>query len=452
MRTLLPVTMLLAACGPLVLAACGPTANLDLTLTQSEAIPTVFTAALDGEASGLDAAWVEYGLGDAYDMAAPLDVEAELPWVRPLLGMKPASEYQARIAVEIDGTVHTGSGHDMTTGLVPSGYPDLTLERGDGDSFDGFLVAGIVGTATAAVILDEDGEYVWWYEPEGISQVGRTVLSRDGSAMLAIDLNAMGQEDSHMVRIAPDGGSVETTSLPYAHHELYEHEDGTIATLAHDPQDVDGTRINGDSIVELAPDGTITVIWSCWDTQDLLPYSPTGDEGAPPNAWPHANALDYLADEDAYLLSLLYEDTILRIDRATGAVDWIMGGDYSDFELEGGGTEIFERTHQMHHLGDSMVVFVNGDTQGGVSRAIEYAVDEQSFEVEPLWEYWSDPSLTCISLGDVHRFDSGNTLITYSYSGQIQEVTPEGEPTWILSASAGGVIGYTTPIEDLYGE
>jgi hypothetical protein len=443
MRSLIPVALLLAA--------CGPTANLDLALVRSEAIPTVFTATLDGEASGLDAAWVEYGLGDTYDMVAPLDVTATLPWEVTLLGMKPASEYEARIAVQIDGEVHTGRGHSATTGMVPSGFPDLTLERGEGESFEGFLVAGIVGTATAATMLDEDGAYVWWYQPVDLAQVGRTVLARDGQAMLAIDLNAMGQEDSHMVRIALDGSGTETTSLPWAHHDLFEHEDGTIAYLAHDPMNVDGTEISGDSIVELAPDGTTTVIWSCWDTTDLLPYS-GASAGDPPGEWPHANALDYLPDEDAYLVSLLYEDTILRIDRATGAIDWIMGGDHSDFELVGGGTELFERTHQLHRLEDSIVVFVNGDTQGGISRAVEYAVDEQSFEVETLWDYWSDPSMNCISLGDVHRFDSGNTLITYSYSGQIREVTPEGEPTWILSASAGGVIGYVTPVEDLYGE
>ncbi len=57
-----------------------------------------------------------------------------------------------------------------------------------------------------------------------------------------------------------------------------------------------------------------------------------------------------------------------------------------------------------------------------------------------------------MSLGDVHRFDSGNTLITYSYNGQIQEVTPGGEPVWTLTASAGGVISYVTPVESLYAE
>ena len=253
-----------------------------------------------------------------------------------------------------------------------------------------------------------------------------------------------------MIRVSLDGSEVESTPLDLAHHEILEHQDGTVAYLAHDPMEIDGTEVNGDSIQELNPDGSTTVIWSAWDTLDQLAYNPA--DGGPNGEWPHANALDYLPEDDAYLVSFLYLDAIVRIDRASGEIDWIMGGDDSDFELASGGTDIFDRTHQMHRLDDSLLVFVNGAQQGGSSYAVEYAMDEQNLEVEPVWEYWSDPDLNCISLGDVHRFDSGNTLITYSYSGQIQEVTPEGEPNWVLSTNAGSVFGYTIPVEDLYAE
>ncbi len=427
--------------------ACGPAASLDLDLSQSELVPTVFTATLDGEASGLEDAWVEFGLDDAFDQVAPLDVDAALPWSVPLLGMKSGSAYQARIAVQVDGEVHTGRGHDITTGSVPAEFPDWTLDRREGEAMDSLMVAGIVGNANAAVVLDTDGDYVWWVEPEGVDQVGRTIPSRDGSSLLMVDLNANAMEAGSMVRVSLDGTDNETISLPNAHHELYEHEDGTIAYLANDPAVVGGEEITGDSIVERAPDGTTTVIWSAWDTQDRLPYEAGGGQ---PGHWPHANALEYLPDEDAYLVSLLFLDTILRIDRGTGSLDWIMGGEYSDFELVGGGTDLFERTHQMHWQGDSIVVFVNGDAQGGESRIVEYAVDEDAFEVELLWDYWPDPGLSCVSLGGVQRLDSGNTLATFSYSGEIHEVTPDGEASWTMSASAGGVIGYVTPVDSLY--
>jgi hypothetical protein len=435
-------------CLPLLfLAACGPIAQLDLELVQSEVIPTVFSATLDGEASGLEAVWIEYGLDGAYDLRAPIDHEAALPWGVELLGMKPGQDYQARTAVQIDGEVHTGSAHTITTGMVPAAYPDLSLERGEGESFAGYLVTSVVGHPASPVILDQDGDYVWWYE-SGVETAGRSVLSRDGGAMLSLELNSNGDQAGALYRIALDGSAVESTPLDWAHHDFYEHQDGRVAYLAHDPLEIDGVDVTGDRIMELLPDGSTQEIWSCWDSEDQIPYD--AGQGGPRGEWPHANALEYLPEEDAYLVSFLYLDAIARIDRATGTVDWVMGGEHSEFELVDGGTDIFERTHGMHWLEDSLLVFVNGDAQGGVSRPLELSVDEEAMLVEPRWEYWSDPSMSCVSLGDVARLDSGDTLVTYSYSGQLQQVSPAGEPVWSLSASAGGVIGYTTPVADLY--
>jgi len=435
----------------LTLAACGPTADLDLGLVQSEAIPTVFTASVEGEASGLDAAWVEFGLDGDFTHQAPLDLDSGPPWEVELLGMKPGSDYEVRISVELDGEPYTGRSHTASTGMVPSDFPDLTVERSGGESFEGFLFTSILGNSSAAVILDADGDYVWWYQPEDTEMVGRSFPSRDGSSVLTMNLNSSGFQDGSIFKVSNDGTVLESTDLDYAHHDIYEHSDGTIAYLATDPATVDGDEISGASIVELNPDGSTTVIWSIWDHPDRLPYS-ASSSGGPPTEWPHANALDYLPDEDVYLIGFLTLDAIAQVDRASGALDWIMGGDHSDFQLPDGGTDLFERTHQLHWLDDSVLVFVNGPVSGGESYAVEYAVDEENLEVELIWDYWSDPSFSCVSLGDVHRFDSGNTLITYSYNGVIQEVTPEGEPVWTLTTSVGGVISYVTPVESLYGD
>ncbi len=430
------------------LSACAPGVDLDLDLTQSEAIPTVFTATVDGEASGLDGAWVEYGLGGEFGLQAPLDLDAELPWEVELLGMKPGVEYQARIAVELDGESFSGRAHTVTTGLAPADLPNLVLERGEGESFEGFLVTSVVGNSTAAVILDQDGDYVWWSQPDGLDMVGRTVLSRDRSELISMELNPNGDQAGAFARISLDGTQEAVQGVDWMHHDFHEHEDGTIAFLAKDPQSVGGATVKGASIQELGPDGEITTVWSIWDDPDRIPYDEAGGQMA--GEWPHANALAYLPDEDAYLIGFLFLDAIARVDRASGTLDWVMGGAYSDFTTASGSTDLFERTHHMNWLDGNLLVFVNGSAQGGESYALEVAVDEDRFEVEPVWEYWADPAMSCVSLGDVDRLDSGNTLITYSYNGVIQEVTEQGELVWSLSASAGGVITYVTPVEDLY--
>ncbi|MFH1464113.1 MAG: aryl-sulfate sulfotransferase [Pseudomonadota bacterium] len=432
---------------PLVLPACGPTADLELSLTQSAAIPTVFTATVDGAASGLDAAWVEFGRDGAWDHRAPLDISGDPPWQVTLLGMKPLSDYEVRLGVQLDGEGFTGRAHTAGTGGVPAEFPDFSLERGGGESFGGYYLTSVLGLSTAAVILDSDGEYVWWYQPEGITEVGRTVPTRDGSGLLVQKLNPNAAEAGEVVRVSTDGTQAQATDLPWGHHDLYEHADGTLAYIASVPLDVEGTEVSGAAIVERAPDGSTSVVWDIWDHEDAFPYEPGA--GGPAGAWPHANALDYLPGEGAYLVSFLYLDAIAKVDRASGDLLWVMGGDTSDFTLEGGSTDLFERTHQLERLDDSLLVFVNGAQQGGESYAVEYALDESDPVVEPLWAYHPEPSLSCLSLGDVHRFDSGNTLVTFSYSGQLHEVDPDGEVVWKLSAGAGGVFSYVTPVEDL---
>lgn len=396
----------------------------------------------------MDAIWVEFGQDGQADHIAPLDVRAGPPWEIDLLGMKQGSDYDVRVGVQIDGESYTGSSQTVSTGMVPADFPDMILERGSGESFDGFFYTSVVGLTTAAVIIDTDGDYVWWYRPEGIEWVGRTFPSVDGSSILTMDENLDGVEGGAMVRVALDGSSEEITELDYAHHEIVEHDDGTIAYLAKDPKNINGVLVSGESIVELAPDGTATTVWSVWNHDERLPYEPEDELHA--QKWPHGNALDYLPDEDAYLVSFLYLDAIARVDRGTGSIDWVMGGPGSDFTTADGSTDLFERTHQMHRLEDSMLVFVNGESDGGLSFAVEYAMDLQSFVVESVWEHWPDPSLSSFALGDVHRFDNGNTLVTFSYSGEIQEVTPDGAVVWALSTNVGHGVSYVTPVEDLY--
>lgn len=97
-----------------------------------------------------------------------------------------------------------------------------------------------------------------------------------------------------------------------------------------------------------------------------------------------------------------------------------------------------------------MVVFVNGSEQTYCSDVREYSFDDDGGEAELVWSYSPDPCVFSFSLGDVSRLDSGNSLVTFSNQGQIDEVDPDGELLWRLNASLGGAIGYTTFLEDLH--
>ena len=52
-------------------------------------------------------------------------------------------------------------------------------------------------------------------------------------------------------------------------------------------------------------------------------------------------------------------------------------------------------------------------------------------------------------MGDVYRLPNGNTLITWSALGQIDEVTPDGEVVWRLRSEIGKGFGFTMWRENL---
>jgi outer membrane protein assembly factor BamB len=76
-------------------------------------------------------------------------------------------------------------------------------------------------------------------------------------------------------------------------------------------------------------------------------------------------------------------------------------------------------------------------------------VDEAARSVEQVWSYRADPDLYSFSLGDVHRIENGNTLVTFSNQGQIDEVNADGELIWQLNLSVGGALGYLTYLDAL---
>ena len=85
------------------------------------------------------------------------------------------------------------------------------------------------------------------------------------------------------------------------------------------------------------------------------------------------------------------------------------------------------------------------------SRVVEVEYDAASRSAQEVWSYVSDPPLYVFAKGDVHRFDDGSTQVVWSSSGQIQNVSPEGEVTWQLDLDLGQAITFVQVIDSMYG-
>ncbi len=426
------------------------TVAFDAELTLSEHIPTVGKVHFSVDHTGVEQAYVEFGPDTDYGTRAPATGDDDAGFDATLLGMKPTTDYHYRSAVVIGGETHTSDDAVLTTGLADPDMPPVAVECLDPDrATGGFFVFSLVGNPAWSVIVDADGDPVWWYASVNETYlVSRALLAHDRESMLYLGTYSGNPEDANtqrfVVRVSIDGSEVVSTQVVGAHHDMTELPDGTVAVIRGERDDCDVGDKVGAQIIELDADGNESLIWSVWDHFECVA------EEAEVGGWTHGNALDYAPDEDAYYLGMRNFHTIVKVDRSTGELLWAMGGPKSDFVDGEGSADLFVHQHQFDVLDGSILVFDNGSEDAMVSRAVEYSFDESAMEVDPIWSHSTDPPLFVYSLGDANRLPSGNTLITWTTAGQLDEVTPEGELVWQAKTPLGAGIGYTTWLESLY--
>ncbi len=413
---------------------------LPVEVSLSDVVPTVPTVRWQAEGVQEAAILVEGDDGATWQVAVNT-TSSDGSFQTMVLGLKAAHAYTLTVTAQTAEGPRSSEPVDLTTGAAPTDLPRLTVDTAHPDAMHrGYYVTGVLNPP-AAIIFDADGDYVWWYQPESLSGVVRAIVSVDGQSILMGGVNLDFVASAPILRVRYDGVELATHDIPYRHHDFVELPDGTLAALTDDSRTVEGADVRGDQLVELAPDGSQRTVYSVWSDHDFSPGDAdwTGPGGI--IGWPHANYVEYRPDKDAYNVSFLHLDGIAHIDRASGQQRWFLGGDDSTLTDAQGDAAFFDGQHGLEQLDDSMLVFVNGagDTE---SRAVEVSLDPDSGRAETVWSYWPDPSLGSPVLGDVHRFDDGNTLVTFSFAGEVHEVSSEGQVLWKLSSELGGALSF----------
>jgi len=423
--------------------------DVDVEASVSPRMPTVATVGWDLVHPGATEAFVEFGPDRAHDRRARAEVDDSGRARALLVGMKPEAKIQFRAGEVVSDKNLFSDWRDLETGTLGVPLPELRVDVHDPDrASGGFVVTSVLSQPSAAVIIDVDGDVVWAHQPDldwEQLMIVRALRSHSGDWIAyhaGIGYGGGGPEptlESRVVRVGVDGSEQEVLAIPGAHHDLFEHADGSYAILTHDWRTVDGESIQGDRLAEVAADGSERTVWSVWDHFEFNP-----DLGyAPDLGWSHANAVNYDKAEDAYYVSLHNLDCIVKIDRRNGEQLWVLGGRESDFALPDDDKTLFQRQHQFELLDGGILVFDNGLSENQDSRAVEYALDEGSGRAELRWEYHLDPPRYNVALGDVRRLPNGNTLVTWCALGQIDEVTPDGDVVWRLRSAVGSGFGYS---------
>jgi hypothetical protein len=373
-----------------------------------------------------ESAEIRFGLSADYGMVAPVDLN-EPDHRTLLLGMKPNRTYHFQVVAKKGSKSYQSPDRTLKTGPATN-LVNVTASISDASShLPGFIVTthtqpprggteeDFFKTGSMVLILDRDGDVVWWYQSK-VGLTPRARLSYDGKSMWLVP------ERSDFT-----GAEIELVSMDTLKSRIYgdlqASHDATVVDSGDVLAFIDyGSESDCPSVYELHQDGTKVEIF---ESTDYLPDMVLPDC--------HLNSIRYNKAKNLYTVSDRLSD-IFAIDRQ-GKLQWRLS-DIVPIETYGA------QQHGQQLLANSILLFANVGGSGRSSAAIEYSLPDG----KELFRY--EPGIFSVWYGDVQRLPKGNTLVTFSMAGKIQEVDAQGS---LVMEVQGEIFGYSEWRSTLYG-
>jgi len=436
--------------------------GLTFTASAVENSRNVLSALVDIRLSRAEAVLVEIVGPDDHVFRTGLEPSA-IDHEVVVVGMRSERQYTLQpIAILEDGTEVEGPTLPFETRALPDNMPPFRVTIHDPErAYGGITFFGINEQGADAqpsniyyMAVDDVGEIVWYYSGVApIRYIERNLEQLDdGTFMVSL-------ANTHRL-ITLGGDTLDDFSglAPHGlHHDGVMLPNGNVLALANEVRELNvpslggDVRVLGDRIHEIDTDGEVQWVWNTFERLDTLRFpSPLSRTASRRQVfdWTHSNAVVFMEDEGAILLSMRHQNWVIKIDADSGDVIWRLGQD-GDFELSDGSWFFAQHAPEPQANGD-LLIYDNGNGRPGgepQSRAVIYALDDVEMTATQVWEYplVTEPLYTPF-LGDADRLPNGNVLLTAggvrgSGDARLLEVTddPEPELVWELAAPAGTI-------------
>ncbi len=379
----------------------------------------------------------------------------------PLLGFRPNREYtiEVSLAGATGSTMLLDSPFVVKTNQLPEDFPSLDVLASRPNRMEpGLTLFPVIRAAqTVAYTVAVDGQgVVRWYSVGSMGDVSRTTEG-----------NFLGMTNGTIREMTPVGGLIRSWypslssdveipdgSIPVAverfHHEVFALPGSNLFTLSRETRLVNNfpssetdpnaprmtAEVLDEPVIEFSPNGQIINKWSLLDTLDPTRIGYGVIKRTPPHDWPHANAVVYDRKDESIIVSVRNQDAVIKMSRATGELIWILGphenwsSEFEKYLLEPTGDSFAWAYHPhapMVLSNGNILMFDNGtwraspfddrvEAEDNFSRAVEYAIDEQTMQAVQVWEYGSDAQerLFAPFLGDADALAmTDNVLMTF---------------------------------------
>jgi hypothetical protein len=438
----------------LVAAGCGDEARSFAPSNVRASASTVIATVVNIEWTTAEpsSGYVSYGTTPKLGKSTTLEPAATTKHTASLVGLSPNTKYYYRVLTWQALDAGASPVASLVTGAAPANLPVLTAS-GDSTSGNGFnelLLLPIIGQKPVISVVQSNGQLLWYYTEDKGRSVTRARFSVDGKSVL---YNAIGSgtTPSEIVKVALDGSSVTSVPVPDLGRDFVQLANGDYAALVSDVRPSGTATLRGDKLVEVDPTGKLTTIVSLWDCFEPATYPGDGSNGD----WTGAVALSISNDgdkdlsNDIFYLSLRNLSSVVRVPRATGKCDAVLGAAGPTLALAPGSSTFVHPGGLFGSTGKLDLLDADG-AGAGVSRALEYTLDATAATATESFRYTPNPPLHVDALGGVSPLVGNRWLVNWSTAGKLEVVglpdkavlgmTPELR--WSLTAPAGTTFGY----------
>lgn len=397
-----------------VLAGCGdslvdPTRPAEVRSATVRTVPAALVRTLDVRLDRPYGVQVDY-----WTEGGPrLRVTGDAPQARHdlvLARLRGGATYQ----FEVRTTGTEGSGDPVTGSFETDPLPDhlavldFTSEGTSSEPLTLLEIALHDQGFTGGVIVDGDGEVVWFLEVTAMQGSTR----RENGHFVFLDVVG------GLLEVAPTGEVV--AQLPQedfpgrrAHHDVITTPGNTLLFIATDVREYEGRSILGEAIWEWDPDSdALSRRWSSWE--HLTPDEDWGPSSRDDD-WLHANAIA-LGPSGNVLMSLRFTDQVISITPDFQELEWRLGGIGADVSVSG--SDVFIGQHTAAELPPvggrrRVLLFDNGPLDRGFSRAQELELDLDAGTAATVWEFRPEPDNFSFITSLARRLSNGNTFVAF---------------------------------------
>ncbi len=177
--------------------------------------------------------------------------------------------------------------------------------------------------------------------------------------------------------------------------------------------------------------GTAVFSWLSTDHPQLYACSARGNDYAANNGADYAHWTALAVDGGDWLATFRHFDAVLKINRGSGAVRWVLGGSCDEFGL--GATQLFTSPHDARRAPDGRLTLFDVGAAGVLSRVLAFDLDEVGKTVSAFTAYTTDAH-SSYNLGSAQLFASGRALVGWGeFNGYDSDVSEYDTTTGALS-------------------